>query len=307
MNMNQSFSLWQLFFRIVERGSLSKAAADMRIDPSVASRRIAALEQSLHVQLLNRSTRKMSLTPAGKTAYEQMRPLLGEMDAVLSDLSRQSLEGKIRITAPVNFGERHVTSWLALFQRHHPGVSLDFVLSDHCLDLRAEGIDLAIRVGNLPDSGLVAHKLGWMPNVLCASPGYLAEHGTPEAIDDLASHSFIIYSGMGKNGGTTLELTQDGRREVLDLSGSFSINNAGAILRAVLDGAGLHAGPAWLFADPLSRAEVVRVLPDWQLSGLPVHILRLNSRYIPLRVSALIEWLQRCWRESSLGAAREGD
>ncbi|AOM41575.1 LysR family transcriptional regulator [Xenorhabdus hominickii] len=295
--MNHDLTLWQLFIRIVERGSLTKAAKDLRLDPSVASRRLAALEHQLKVQLINRSTRKLSLTAAGALAYEQMRPLLDEMNGILGDISNNSLTGKIKITAPVNFGEHYVTQWLTLFQHQHPDITFDLILSDKCLELRQEGIDLAIRIGELPASALIAKKLGNMSGVLCASPEYLVKYGTPEHPQDLMNHKSIIYSLHQNPHPTRLQLSRNSLKEQVELSGNFYLNNVGAIYHAVCNGAGIHAGPTWLFNEAIYNGALVRLLPDWDLPTLPVHLLRIQSRYIPSRVSALSDWIVRCWQD----------
>ncbi|CDG16113.1 LysR family transcriptional regulator [Xenorhabdus doucetiae] len=303
--MNHDLTLWQLFFRIVERGSLTKAAKDLRLDPSVASRRLAALEHQLKVQLINRSTRKLSLTAAGTLAYEQIRPLLYEMDGILGDISNKSLAGKIKITTPVNLGERYVTQWLTLFQHQYPDITFDLVLSDNCLDLQQEGIDLAMRIGELPASSLVARKLGNMAGVLCASPDYLQKYGTPRHPQDLSFHKTIIYSLHQHISPTRLQLSRDHEIEQIELSGNFYLNNVGAIYQAVCHGAGIHAGPAWLFNEAIYSGKLVKLLPDWQLPALPVHLLRMKSHYVPHRISVLMDWMVLCWQEIEGGTGKQ--
>ncbi|WP_340614602.1 LysR family transcriptional regulator [Xenorhabdus thailandensis] len=293
--MNHDLALWHLFFRIVEKGSLIKAAKDLRLDPSVASRRLATLEHQLKVQLINRSTRKLSLTDTGILAYEKMRPLLNEVDSILSDISGNSLAGKIKITAPVNFGEHYVTQWLTIFQQKNPDIIFDLVLSDNCLDLRQEGIDLAIRIGELSVSTLVAKKLGNISGVLCASPVYLNKYGTPLHPQDLTKHRSIIYSLHQNAYPTRLQLSCNGHIERVELSSSFYLNNVGAIYQAVCDGAGIHAGPMWLFNKAIQDGKLIRLLPDWTLPILPVHLLRSQNSYVLNRIIALSDWIEKCW------------
>lgn len=302
MRTNDEMSLWKLFFRTVERGSLSKAADDLQLEPSSVSRRISALERRLKVQLLYRTTRNLSLTAAGERAYERMRPIIEDMEGALADLDTDSpaVTGRIRITAPVNFGESYVTTWLAAFQRQHPAVLFDVVLSDNRLDLMAEGLDVAIRVGEMPSSDLVAKRLGVMPNIICASPGYLAKAGMPVAPRDLVAHKAIIYSLSKEKHLSRLKMQRAGEAEHVELAGAFFLNNVGAIRKAVLDGAGIHAGPTWLFKDSLVAGELVQLLPDWTLPSLPVYLVRLRSRYVPHRITALYEWLHECWNEEAL-------
>lgn len=301
MRTNDEVALWRLFFRIVERGSLSKAAEDLQLEPSSVSRRITALERRHKTQLLNRSTRNLSLTPAGARAYERMRPLIEEIDCALAELGVHSLNltGTIRVTAPVSFGTRYVTSWLTAFQRSHPGVVLDLVLSDRCLDLMAEGIDVAIRIGEMPPSELVVRRLGTMPNIICASPAYLAEFGTPKRPVDLSVHRAVLYSLGRDKHLARLKMERAGVTENVELASTFFLNNVDAIHCAVLNGAGIHAGPSWLFNTALQSGELVQVLRDWSLLALPVHVVRLKGRYVPLRIATLCDWLLYCWRETS--------
>ncbi|MFJ2980869.1 MULTISPECIES: LysR substrate-binding domain-containing protein [unclassified Pseudomonas] len=297
--MNDDISLWRLFFRIVERGSLTKAADDFDLEPSSVSRRIAALEKRLNVRLLNRTTRQVTLSEAGARAYEQMRPLIDEMEGVIADLDGASpqIAGAIRMTAPVNFGERHLVPWLTAFQQLHPQVIIDLVLSDSRLDLSGEAIDLALRVGELPVSDMVARKIGDMPNVLCASRSYVQAHGRPAKPQDLVGHRAILYSLGQERHRTRLRLCRNGREVCVELRGVFYLNNAGAILQAVRQGAGIHPGPRWLFEEGIRAGELVELLPDWGLVGLPVHLVRLNNRYEAKRVRALGDWIEKCWAE----------
>jgi DNA-binding transcriptional LysR family regulator len=302
MRMNNEIDLWRLFFRIVERGSLTKAADDLNLEPSSVSRRLTGLEQRLNVQLLNRSTRRVTLTDAGARAYEQMRPLIDEMEGILADLDGQAPQvlGPIRVTAPVNFGERFVTQWLTAFQRAHPGVRFDLVLADSRLDLMAEGLDLALRIGEVPSCDLIARRIGSMPHLLCASPGYLAKYGRPQTPADLPSHRAILYSLARDRKSTLLRLHRNGTEAKVELNGAFFLNNVGAIHAAVLDGAGLHAGPSWLFEDAIASGSLEELLVGWRIAPMPVHLLRLKGRYVPRRVEVLVQWLEQSWREAGL-------
>lgn len=302
MRMNDEVSLWRLFFRIVERGSLSKAAEDLQLEPSSVSRRITALEKRLKVQLLYRSTRNLSLTAAGERAYEKMRPIIEDMEGVLTDLDARSpiVSGTIRITAPVSFGECYVTRWLMAFQRQHPAVLFDLVLSDNRLDLMEEGFDLAIRIGEMSASDLVVRRLGDMPNIICASPAYLAETSVPRRPADLRLHRAVVYSLSREKHLSRLKMERAGETQHVELTGIFFLNNVGAIRQAVIGGAGIHAGPAWLFKSCLETGELVQLLPDWRLAALPVHLVRLKSRYVPHRITALYDWLYQCWNNASL-------
>jgi len=232
-------------------------------------------------------------------AYEQMRPLLDEMEGVIAGLDGASpaIAGTIRLTAPVNFGERHLVPWLTSFQKQHPQILLDLILSDSRLDLRSEAIDLALRVGELPLSDLVARRIGHMPNLLCASRSYVDACGFPARPQDLTGHRAILYSLGQERHRTRLRLSKGGKDVSVELQGVFYLNNAGAILQAVRQGAGIHAGPKWLFQEGIRSGELVELLPDWQLPGLPVHLVRLSNQYEAKRVKALGDWIANCWAE----------
>lgn len=300
--MNDDISLWRLFFRIVERGSLTKAADDHDLEPSSVSRRISSLEKRLNVRLLNRTTRQVAMTEAGSRAYELMKPLIDEMEGVIADLDGGSplIAGTVRMTAPVNFGERHLVPWLTAFQRQHPQVLLDLVLSDSRIDLRGEAMDLALRVGELPVSDMLTRRIGSMPSGLYASLAYVRAHGLPEKPQDLTTHRAILYSLGQERHRTRLRLHRDGKEVSVELQGVFYLNNVGGILQAVRQGAGFHPGPRWLFQEWVDSGELVELLPEWGLTGLPVHLVRLNNRYEPKRVKALEDWIEQCWTQSNL-------
>lgn len=295
-------SLWRLFFRVVERGSLTKAADDLGLEPSSVSRRISALERRLNVRLLNRTTRQLALSEAGLRAYEQMRPLIDEMEGVIADLDGASpqIAGPIRVTAPVNFGEHHVVAWLAAFQKEHPQVIIDLVLSDSRLDLRQEAVDLALRIGELPVSDLVARQLGEMPNVLCASKAYVQAYGKPAKPSDLPDHRAVLYSLGQERHRARLRLFRKGKEVSVELDGVFYLNNAGAILQAVREGVGIHSGPRWLFDEYIRSGELLELLPDWELAGLPVYLVRVSNRYEAKRVKVLVDWIEKSWGQSGL-------
>ncbi|AZC24656.1 LysR family transcriptional regulator [Pseudomonas sessilinigenes] len=299
MRKTQDNAAWRIFFRVVERGSLTLAADDLHLEPSSVSRQLTALEHRLNTQLLNRSTRKVSLTPAGTRAYEHMRPLLEAMDALLGSLDQSATElsGRLRVSAPVALGEHHVSAWLADFQGQHPQLTLDLVLSDRVLDLMAEGIDVALRIGHLPASSLVARPLGQLSHGVYASPGYLQSHGTPLQPADLPAHRALVYSWMTEHNPTQLTFKHQAEVAKVELDARFFLNNLGAIHRALLAGAGLHAGPDWLLGPSARRGELVRLLPQWQLPTLPVNLVRLHNRFVPQRISALCDWLDHCWQQ----------
>lgn len=300
MRKNDDLAAWRLFFRVAELGSISKAAAEIAVEPSSVSRRLSALERRIGAQLLTRATRSLHLTDAGARAYERMRGLVEEMDAVGAELGEhgQALSGHLRITAAVPLGERLLTPWLAAFQREHPAVTAELILSDRPTDLLADRIDLAIRIGPLAAERLVARRIGEMPMVMCASPAYLAAHGHPRKPADLAAHRGLLYTKLVE-GEDRLFLEKGGRRVRLELPLPLRINNIAAVHRAALDGAGINpVAPLWLCGEDLRAGRLVRLLPDWAHPPAPAHAVRLPARHTPRRIEAIIDWIAQRWKET---------
>lgn len=302
MRKNDDLTAWRLFFRVVELGSLSKAAAEANIEPSSVSRRISQLEGRVGTQLLSRSARAIRLTRAGEQAYEQIRLLIQELDGVTEDLSaeKKQLSGLIRLSAPVSFGDHDVLiQWLTQFQKQHPHVTVELLLSNAYLDLREHNIDLSIRVGVLGEQDrLIAKPLGVLHSIMCASPEYIAQYGMPTHPSELARHRRIIYTGMMSRGKIKLQRGEETALVMTD--GQLRINHLNAIHRAALAGAGIHLlAPLWHCTDDLANGRLVRILPEWSLPETSVHLVYLPQRHIPQRVRVLTEFLVQQWRDWS--------
>lgn len=302
MRKNDDLTAWRLFFRVVELGSLSKAAAEANIEPSSVSRRISQLEDRVGAQLLNRSARTIRLTRAGEQAYEQIRLLIQELDGVTEDLSaeKKQLSGLIRLSAPVSFGDHDVLiQWLTQFQKHHPHVTVELLLSNAYLDLREHNIDLSIRVGVLGEQDrLIAKPLGVLHSIMCASPEYIEQYGMPTHPSELAQHRRIIYTGMMSRGKIKLQRGEETALVMTD--GQLRINHLNAIHRAALAGAGIHLlAPLWHCTDDLANGRLVRILPEWSLPETSVNLVYLPQRHIPQRVRVLTEFLVQQWRDWS--------
>lgn len=280
------------FLGVVETGSLSAAARLLGTDVSTVSRRLAALEQRLGVKLMERGQRNSRPTAAGLRYFEGLRRLVDEQDALVADVRGEAStpSGLLRVSAPVNLGERHVARWLLEFQRQWPKVSIELLLDDRYVDLRATGVDLALRIGPLADSSLHARPLGRMALGLFASPDYLAARGRPSKPEQLREHMFVLFSYM--QAGDRLRLNHaDGRRAEVTMQSSFAVNNVGAIERVVAAGAGIHAGPWWLFGDAVLNGGLESVLPEWAPERAPVHAIHGFGRRVPAKVALLIEHL----------------
>lgn len=278
------------FLRVIETGSITAAARDLDTDVSTVSRRIAALEARLGVQLLERGPKRSEPTAAGLRFYEGMRRLIDEQDALEAEVRGEAAvpRGLLRVACPTNLGELHLTGWTIAFQEQHPVLEVELLLDDRYVDLRAANVDVAIRIGALSDSSLTARRIGAMELGLYAAPRYLGQHAPIRQPSDLSGHDFVLFSFL--QAGDQIALAcDDGRTERIAMRSRLSINNVGAISHAVAYGAGVHAGPLWLFEPLRGQGVVERVLPDWQAPLYPVHAVHNYGRKPPAKVRFFID------------------
>lgn len=288
--MKASLDDLHLYCRIVETGSLRAAGAEIGTDPSNVSRRLGGLEDRLGVKLIARSRVRSVPTDAGQRYYDELKALLERMEALEDDVAGAADEprGLLRVSAPTDFGVQHVSLWLHELAAQAPRLSIDLMVSDRFVDMREAGIDVAIRVGQLSDSEMIARKLGVMQLAIVASPKYLARRGTPADPDELSEHDFVLYSWLAA--GANLDLTgPDGKTLRVRCSSRFGVNILSGVARIVEAGGGLHAGPLWYFAEALEAGRLVRVLPDWSPPTYPVHALYAPGSYVPAKVRRFVD------------------
>jgi len=278
-----------MFVQIVDAGSFADAARRTGVPPNTLSRRITQLEESLEVRLLHRSTRNLVLTDAGQLLYERCAPQLNE----LLEVSRQFLDGnreptgKVRVAAPADFFEVFLMSWVKDFLTLNPKVQLDFVLSDNRSDLIAEGIDVAFRAGPLPDSSLVARKIGAIRQVLAASPEYLQTHGVPWEVEALADHVCICstHATIQK----TWQLVGPTGPVQIGITGRFYANTARAQLKASVAGLGVCLLPEPILRTSLASGQLIPVLPQYESPNSDFSLVYPSRRQIPSAVTAFVE------------------
>lgn len=283
------------FARVVQDGSFTAAAKSLRLPKSSVSRSVAQLEEELGIRLLQRTTRKLHLTDAGAAFYERVSRALGDITDATSAAAdaQEQLRGTVRLTAPVDFGVWALASILARFVRKHPGIHVDLVLTGRVVDLVGEGIDLAVRAGKLRDSSLIAKRVGDLRSVLYASPKYLARRGTPQSLDELASHDCVLF--RAPNGKTSWELSRGGEGpiEEVHVTGPLSADDLSFARKATIGGAGIGLLPEFLCGRAEASGHLVRLLPDYQLSGAILHIAYPSARFVPQRVIVLREYLAK--------------
>jgi len=284
----------QVFVRVAALGSFSAAARALHLSQTMVTKHVAALEERLGVKLLHRSTRKLVLTEGGRNYLAACERILAEIEEAEASASLDRIEprGVLRLNVPLTFGFRHVVPALAEFSRLHPAVSVDLGLADRYVDLIEEGWDLAIRIGRLKDSSLVARRLAPCRTVVCAAPAYLKAHGTPETLEDLSRHNCLGYTLPSAVGANRWVFGAEGET-VVPVQGNLRANNGDALLAAALAGQGLIYQPTFLVGDSLRNGELVPILEQYATYDLAVHAVLPSGRQAPAKVRAFVEFLAR--------------
>lgn len=290
-----SLHLVQTFVAVVEHNSFARAADALGITPSSVSRFIKALEQQLGTQLLNRTTRAMSLTESGKRYFTECHQALLQLrNAAETVRDEQKLPyGELVVSAPVAFGHTHIVPYLSAFLAAHPRVQLDLRLTDDYADLVADGIMLAFRIGRMKDSSLIAQKMLENRRILVAAPAYLAKHGVPQALEDLNGHECIVSSAS--QDGLLWRLFSGAEERTLAPKGSVKVDNADAARRLCTDAHGIAFHSAVTMAAAITAGDLVQVLPQWTGRETGVYCVRPNRRIGPA-ATVFLEFLSSRWR-----------
>lgn len=284
----------QLFIRVVETGSFSKASADLGITQPTATKHVAALEARLGARLFHRSTRGVTPTEVGAAYYDKCKVIARELEDAdnLAALMQSRVQGSLRISTSVAFGRRVMTPLALRFMQQHPGLQIDLSFDDRYVNLVEQGIDLAIRMGRLADSSLGARYLGMNPWVLVASADYLARRGTPAAPAQLATHDALIYSSVQSDERWHFA-GADGASLEVPVKGPLRSNNLSALLAAVRAGMGLAALPWYVAHASVRDGAVQPLLTDWTLPSQEIHAVFSSPRLVPTKVSGFVDFLQQ--------------
>lgn len=286
------FADLQMFVRVAESGSISAAAAKLEIAKSAVSRRLAELEGRLGVQLLHRTTRRLSLTDSGSAFLERAQRILSDLDEAEAAVSQAhgELKGRLRVALPLSFGLLHLTQPLQAFMALHPGVEFDLDFNDRRIDLMQDGFDLAIRIANLPDSTLIARRLTLIRHAVCASPEYLARQGTPARADELSRHVCLAYSNLA-NPGLWHFHAPDGTPGSVQVPVKLRSNNGEFLCQAAQAGHGLILHPTFYLGDALRTGSLVTVLDDYTWPELNAYAVYPPTRHLSSRVRTLVDFL----------------
>jgi len=279
------------FVTVVEQMSFTRAADKLEMAKSSLSRRVTELEQRLGVQLLHRTTRKLSLTDQGQQFYQRSSQILVELEELeqLMNDEQVELKGRIRIAAPLSFSNHHLANVVSEFKLRYPLIDLSIDLNDRQIDLVEDGFDIAIRVGDLKDSNLVARKLGVVRIITCASPDYLHINGVPEHPSELTNHLGLVYTNVPAQ--TNWRYLVDGKIQSFMPRQSLSANNGVFLARAAVEGLGLINSPSFILYRLLQSGELIRVLADYPSPETGLYAVFPPGRLMPARVRALVDFL----------------
>jgi DNA-binding transcriptional LysR family regulator len=289
------------FIAAARIGNFAKAARQLNLSPAMVGRRIQGLEQRYGVMLIERTTRSQRLTEAGHEFLRRAEAVIEATDA-LDDWSEEgALTGRLRLSAPTTLGVRKLSGVVARFASLHTGVIFEMSLANRRVDLVAEGFDLAVRIGELPSSSLVARRIGTYRFVCCAAPDFLARHGVPRHPTDLTrSRCVLNLNIVPRNRWSFTDAA--GETVTVDVAGGFEIDNDEAQRMLAIDGAGVVYLPVDLVDDDIAAGRLVPLLTDWQLPTMPIHALHPSRRLVPRRVTAFIAALVEGFRDEAAGS-----
>lgn len=285
------FSAIPVFVTVVEKSGFSPAAKHLGISTSAVSKRINQLEEKLGVQLLHRTTRKLSLTEAGKHYYEHAaRAYAAAKDAADAVAQLQGEpRGRLRINTPMSFGRLHIAPLIPEFLRQYPEITLDMVMEDRQVDLVKEGFDIAIRGGNLADSSLIARRIAPLHNVLCAAPSYIRDHRQPEQVSDLSQHNCLTFSYASQV--NEWHFSKNGYEQTISVTGNYQVNNSEALLEAIGQGLGIGRLPTFIAAREIKEGRLVPLLTDYKMPSQTIYAVMIERQYMPAKVRVFIDFL----------------
>ncbi|QGU87405.1 LysR family transcriptional regulator [Erwinia sorbitola] len=273
-----------VFVAVVQQGSLAAAARTLRRSPAAVTRALAALESRLAVSLIERTTRRLSPTSAGLALFERAKGLLEDYQQALAASAGNQLSGKIRLTAPVQFGRQHITPLVLTFLELYPDIQIDLMLSDSYQDLIEQGLDMAVRIGQLRDSSLIATEVGQVQRMLVASPGYLRRCGTPLTPAMLTGHHLIASAAPAAQ--REWRFGGEAHQERVRITPRFTVNEVEAQLIAARGNKGIARLLSYQVYDDLQRGTLCEVLAEFRPSAVPVQLVAQSVKYMPAKVRA---------------------
>lgn len=290
---NEEIGGFVTFARVVEQASFTGAAEVLGLSKSAVSKQVARLEETLGVRLLNRTTRKLQVTEAGNVFYERCRRIVDEVEEARAAVTslQASPRGVLRVNAPVSYGLLHLSKILPDFMKRYPELQVDLGLSDRKLDLLSEGVDVAVRIGHMSDSSLVAKKITEFPRIVAASPSYWDENGRPEVPDDLGQHNCFVYEYLPQGDQWEFRDPQSAAAIRVRVSGKLSSNNGDILMRAAEQGQGVGWIPGFFIDRQIEDGVLEEVLTDYRAEPVGLYAVFPHSRHLPTKTRAFVDYL----------------
>jgi len=282
----------QAFIAVVDAGSFTAAAKRLNSAKSAVSRRVSALEERLGVQLLRRTTRVLNVTDSGRSFYERGGRILADLEEAEAavQLEHGELRGTLRVALPLSFGVRHMCGPIATFSKLHPKLEFDLDMNDRRVDLIEDNIDVALRIGQLTDSSLIARRLFDVRAVVCASPHYLHEHGTPATPQDLRDRRCLVYANLAEPNRWSYE-DGEGKSQTVTVNASMMASSGDFLGNAAAHGMGIIIQPTFIASDAIRRGNLVPVLTEYKWPTTPAYAVYPRTRHLSYRVRAFIDFL----------------
>jgi len=296
------FQAMQVFTRVVDANSFTLAADSLGLPRSTVTTTIQNLERNLKVRLLNRTTRRLSVTPDGAAYYERCRQLLADLEdieASFRDVTRGP-SGRLRIDTLPSIGRLILVPALCDFQSRYPDIELAIGMSDRVVDMVRDAVDCVIRVGELEDSSMVARRIGTFESITCAAPSYLERHGEPQSIDDLSEHRAVHYFSGRTGRIIEWSFMVDGKPRDVQVQGSISVNDGEAYVQCGVNGFGLIQPPRYMVAPLLASGQLKEVLADWTPPPLPISVVYLHNRHLSPKVRVFVDWISELFQQCPL-------
>jgi DNA-binding transcriptional LysR family regulator len=284
------FDAMSVLLTVVEAGSLSAGARRLRVPLATVSRKVTELERYLGTQLLLRTSRRLRLTEAGRAYVAASRQILERVEQAEREAAGAytALRGELRVTAPVIFGERHLLPVALGFMARQPEITLRLMLDDQQISLVEEHVDVAVRIGHLGDSALIATRVGAVQRVICASPGYLARHGLPRLPEDLAKHDGIVFQGFPTS--PEWRYRRDSAAFLVEPRARLAVNTTEAAIQAALADLGIIRVLSYQVEDALRTGRLQALLPDFAPQPLPVSLVYQEAELLPLKIRSFLDW-----------------
>ncbi|MDX5152250.1 MAG: LysR substrate-binding domain-containing protein [Acidiferrobacterales bacterium] len=283
-----------VFIQVVKADSFTAAAADLNLSRSVVSKYITRLEDRLGVRLLNRTTRRLSLTEAGQHFYEQSRAALAQLEEAEDEIRAMQAtpRGLLRISVPSSFGVMHIAPMMPRFQALYPDLNIELMMEDRLIDIVDTATDLAIRIAEMPDSSMIARRIATCRYVICGAPAYFERHGLPQTPEDLRHHNCLLFRFWDTPNQWQFNDAQ-GKFVGVHVSGNLVSNNSLALRELLLSGSGISTAPSFLVGEDIAQGRLRTVLSDYQIKPLSIYAVYPHREYLTAKVRAYLEFLSQ--------------